>query len=1525
MNWLSKLDEIVTKLLPEEDRNHTKQRGDMMTIDPLLDMDLNYGAEESSEEEEEQGDAAAHTQPTATQAATEPQATEVTSGEFDDFTEGSLPFEDFSLNNTFEPIAPETSILSGSAASHLSEQPTGDVTTETRFQREEQVEVEEEVEEEALQPPSSFPEDDDAQIAEHRIDASRTELEQPSTTSQSDEQTTPDSILDSQETCSERKCSDRLLTTLEPVLAHAETPLYATLAALSDPEMTKDARRVETPMHMTPASFRLPGDVPSNESLVMKDALISDVPLSSIRRSSVNVPSNESLVMKDALISDVPLSPIRRSSIETLDASPRALPPRNIDVVDRDVTELEVKLPLPDWNSMKVSLQPSMNCLGVVHVRALAAQKLPCPIGSTVQLAVSLAPWKGKVRGEPTIAFEHNGVCVKWDALDETIGCSMVHAWNSEDTPIPTIKLELLFKPIQMLEFSMCSLDLSCQSLMTQPGLWKKQWCQATVSSARQEKGSTVTGHTPLVLVEAAFFPATDEEDEELDKFDEANHQGVDSCGDPSTRMDDGSSLRSSYQLKAKSNVHLLKLQSFWRPARCSVCKKSLIGWKRAFRCEACNIDCCGDCQLQIDLQIPCGSQVAKAAVEKSIQNKMTIDKVLTTIAPVDEHGSKRRPIGVPVEQDDDSNRFSEKRRIGNFRIQVHRACLFETPLPLETEPITVFDESNYANLRHGDYYVRVSCKGSSSSNRTKTVQNTGKPKFDSPEMVFDLPHYGMEYRVDVVDAYSNKAVGTMLVTAQSLLQLQRDRCIVEDSIDAFLPRIHKDGTAKPMLLKMELRTGFKDGFGSDYFVPTRARNSKRNAAKPGSISGWITVDVCIDEDRDGLYGPSPIPCPPRPPNNLDMELLQTHIGRISMIIADIKAAFVWYAYVVSWKNPPLTVASLIVFLILCLRFDTEYIGSLPIFFLVLTMLYLAVVRKTGHLKDRFIRREKESRTKLEIESSVDRSIHRPLGSIHVSVRKGRKLRSRDLGLPGSVGCHIFWHPLRYCENEEEAKLLSSTDKLFKAHHDIGDTNYLYTANPDWESLKESSDFKRLQQIISTQRTEIVTARESEEGVQGADSIEFPALQPIQKHKVNNESCNGVKRENTVSLAPWTKLPGAIVVQVRFMDVINILPGFEDIIGEVAIPVSKLIEKREYRGWFQVAEAGAKHLIRCDENDGSETPRIFLHLKWKQPAADHRVSDADRETSIVVAEEMVRAANRNSRNKLDIIGSSIGALNTVRGIGGSVQSIQNTLGSVVDKLETVRNLFNFSDPRISSLILCVLLCLWMFLVVIPTRAIIFLCGIAHYAATFAARFGPLFRNEAKGEERNKSPVDVGVKEQRGSPLATWFTNALQSVPTDEDLRKAYFWESVRIGERESSKLAAEKRVSRLEQLWNAKWFSAVKIKVTNARKNSLTSKEWHWEHRFAVVHGRRLLIWGSENDFDDGNPPIDRVLLSGHAGLTGLSPLELRELASDELSRVVNIFGRGTTEQLKLMLLVPSQATKETLEETVLSAALKDD
>jgi hypothetical protein len=297
-----------------------------------------------------------------------------------------------------------------------------------------------------------------------------------------------------------------------------------------------------------------------------------------------------------------------------------------------------------------------------------------------------------------------------------------------------------------------------------------------------------------------------------------------------------------------------------------------------------------------------------------------------------------------------------------------------------------------------------------------------------------------------------------------------------------------------------------------------------------------------------------------------------------------------------------------------------------------------------------------ESRSKLDAVSSVEQSLHRPIGYIVVSIKKGRYLRSRDLGLPGSVGCHVFWHPLRYCNDDDSAKLLSATDKILMSHHDIGDTNYLYTANPDWNFLKESDDCKRLHYDPFPENSDVAMNDETFAG----DYIEFPMLQPIRKEIRGAESTSPL--DASVSLAPWTDLPGAIVIQVRFADVINRLPGFEDVLGEVTIPVAKIIEKGDYRGWFQVVEVGTKHIVRCDENDGSETPRLFLELKWKQPPpSNDDLSNVNREKSMMVAVEMARAAQKNSRNNLDIIGSSIGALNTVRGIGDGVQSIQNTL------------------------------------------------------------------------------------------------------------------------------------------------------------------------------------------------------------------------------------------------------------------------
>ena len=67
------------------------------------------------------------------------------------------------------------------------------------------------------------------------------------------------------------------------------------------------------------------------------------------------------------------------------------------------------------------------------------------------------------------------------------------------------------------------------------------------------------------------------------------------------------------------------------------------------------------------------------------------------------------------------------------------------------------------------------------------------------------------------------------------------------------------------------------------------------------------------------------------------------------------------YKYVVSWKDPLVTGSSLLVFILMCIRFDAEYIGSLPVLFLLCIMLYMAGKRSFGNIRAKFIQREIEN------------------------------------------------------------------------------------------------------------------------------------------------------------------------------------------------------------------------------------------------------------------------------------------------------------------------------------------------------------------------------------------------------------------------------------------------------------------------------------------------------------------------------------------------------------------------------------
>jgi hypothetical protein len=177
------------------------------------------------------------------------------------------------------------------------------------------------------------------------------------------------------------------------------------------------------------------------------------------------------------------------------------------------------------------------------------------------------------------------------------------------------------------------------------------------------------------------------------------------------------------------------------------------------------------------------------------------------------------------------------------------------------------------------------------------------------------------------------------------------------------------------------------------------------------------------------------------------------------------------------------------------------------------------------------------------------------------------------------------------------------------------------------------------------------------------------------------------------------------------------------------------------------------------------------------------------------------------------------------------------------------------------------------------------------------------------------PVDIVTmrKEANEKPYLIWIMNAIRGLPTSEDLRKTYFWESRRLGKLETESLSVIKRKSRMQRLWRVQWYGTVEMLIHNKKSDSS-----EWRIVFLMVQGHRLLWWRSINDFDSGIPPMGRLFLAGHAGLSSPSPLELREINGDDIDQVVCVFGSGS----RVTILTSSLDSKFDLERSIETALL---
>lgn len=369
--------------------------------------------------------------------------------------------------------------------------------------------------------------------------------------------------------------------------------------------------------------------------------------------------------------------------------------------------------------------------------------------------------------------------------------------------------------------------------------------------------------------------------------------------------------------------------------------------------------------------------------------------------------------------------------------------------------------------------------------------------------------------------------------------------------------------------------------------------------------------------------------------------------------------------------------------------------------------------RKHGGFKVRLLKKETEEKVKELKGTSINYRKHRPSAQLEISIPKGRNLTPNH-GIPGSIVANISWDGLKFA-NESTKTSITAYDPTSSAIYPIGETEGSgVTSSPEWGVILPSNELERMKQLLPSQnflsRTHsgsLLSESEflEEQNKLSRKTLTFPVLQPIALGATNSsddvEDLEEDDSYNDVRILPWKESKGALVVQVRFADVLNKLTMFDQVLGDVVIPFSKIAADGKVEGWFQVLEKGTLRTVEepelmeenedepstnenvnetGDENDPEAPevrPAIYLKAVVKFPNS-RLASDIDKETSVVVAEQLIRISKAKKENGLGFLGTSINTFNTVTGVRGNIQNIQNQLGDALDKIEMIKNLFNFT-------------------------------------------------------------------------------------------------------------------------------------------------------------------------------------------------------------------------------------------------------
>jgi len=408
----------------------------------------------------------------------------------------------------------------------------------------------------------------------------------------------------------------------------------------------------------------------------------------------------------------------------------------------------------------------------------------------------------------------------------------------------------------------------------------------------------------------------------------------------------------------------------------------------------------------------------------------------------------------------------------------------------------------------------------------------------------------------------------------------------------------------------------------------------------------------------------------------------------------------------------------------------------------------------------------------------------------------------------------------------------------------------------------------------------------------GVEDISFiyPILQPKSQSKLvdGTESHEMKDSSENFHVIPWEDSVCALqfLVYPKTETSTTSLLSTLSTKAKAVIPISHLSSLIEYHGWFLDSKGGAIRLrlqLIDSTSDG--------HSKINEDNQIDEVSDTNKfpkQNNKAAYDAMVSLLQSHHDGSKDESSSS---LSTIWNLRANVEWVQNLLNGILGKIESFKNIFNWTYPHKTSIIFFSVLFAFVLFFLIPGRWIILVVGIHEFLYCFYPH-----------------PEDP--------MFSILISNLLLSMPNDLQVEEAYRRPREVLEAQQEEKSRDESRKAKLNLFFGSSMWDGV---ISEVRLVSSNGNRGGWEKGcYLVIQGHRLAWWSSEKAVEDGISPIGQLLLQGHSGVTSPSPVDVKDVGEEMAERLLTVFGKGKDSlPLMMTILAETEEDKQEIEDAV--------